>query len=71
MGVGYAPWMRGKFEQINYLIKPHYRWFPFIWFDVVKDRWWTDGTHTPMQEIKVLKSKVSKEVAIGFIKLLA
>ena len=71
MGVAHPPWMRIKpFEQIEYVLRPHFKWFPIIWYDVIKDRWWTDGTHKPMQDLVVLRSRVSKKEADGFMKLL-
>jgi hypothetical protein len=71
MGVAHTPWMRtAPYEKIEYDLRPHYKWFPCLWYDVIKNRWWTDGTHVPIREVEVLRNRVRSAEANAFIKLL-
>lgn len=70
MGVGsvypnYSPMTWEKYD-----IVPHYKWFRFIWYDLVHEKWQTDGSHVPMSEVTVLRSKVRKKEVKTFLKLL-
>ena len=51
-------------------IRPTYKLFPFIWYDLVEEKWETDGTHVPARTLTMLASRKSKKVIVGMQKLL-
>lgn len=74
MGAG----MGGKFGaggyrpsvHIAYIIKPHYKFYPFKWYDVIEDKWETDGTYVPVNTKNIIMERVNKKTAMGMRKLL-
>lgn len=55
---------------IKYEIKPHYKLFPFKWYDVIEEKWETDGTYVPMMTTKKIQERVNLKTAVGMRKLM-
>ena len=70
MGAGGVSWRYKPSSWINYTVVPHYKWFRYIWYDLVLERWETDGSHMPMKEVTVLRSRMKKKEIKAYQKLL-
>lgn len=64
-GYGYQP-----SEYCYYKTKPHYKLFPFRWYDLWEEKWITDGTHVPISSLTLLASRQPLIVIKGMKKLL-
>ena len=52
---------------------PHYWWFPYIWYDLVEEKWHKiaiDHMGMPLKDITKLRERVSWKEANGFMKLM-
>lgn len=67
MGV-YGFGRQGHYQSVfSVYIKPTYKWFPWVWYDLRKDEY-VIGLGKPLNST-VLKHRVSKKEAEGFRKL--
>jgi hypothetical protein len=69
-GIGNSPYQYTPSEYCYYKTKPHYKLFPFKWYDLWEEKWITDGTHVPIVKLTLLASRQPLKVVMGMKKLL-
>lgn len=66
---GGSGWKKSKpSKHTTYEVKPTFKLFPFVWYDVVEVVWETDGYYVPTRTTSVLASKVPHSVAKVIVK---
>lgn len=70
MGVGGVNFNYRPSSWVVYIIKPHYKLFPFKWYDLLEEKWVSDGTHVPTESLTMLAERQPLKVVIGMKKLL-
>ena len=64
-----SPYTWGKTSpsrHIVYEVKPSYKFFPYIWYDVIEEAYETDGMYVPV----VTKSKLASKVPLSVAKII-
>lgn len=70
MGFGGVNYGYTPSKWVNYEIKPHYKLFPFKWYDLWEEKWESDGTHVPISSLTMLAERQPLQVVVGMKKLL-
>ena len=64
-----VPYTSGRVTPSRFIVfevKPSYKFFPYIWYDVTEEVYETDGTYVPV----VTKSKLARRVPLSVAKII-